>query len=89
MSREIIKLKFRDEFRSHHGEAFQNWFEKIARTLHGNDCFLAIRVTQGDGGLDGLVLQSGLVYQVYAPLSLATDSRCATKVYEDLNRPGN
>jgi tetratricopeptide (TPR) repeat protein len=83
MDREAFKLKFRDEFRSHHGEAFQHWFEELALVLHGTDCFQSIRVTRGDGGLDGLVLKSGWVYQVYAPPSLATDAATADKVKRD------
>ena len=81
-----IKLKYRDEFRSYHGESFQGWFEKLATALHGEDCFLAIRVTRGDGGLDGLVLKEGRVYQLYAPPSLATDSSTANKVEADFNK---
>ncbi len=81
-----IKLKYREEFRSVHGEAFQNWFEKIAIALHGEDCFLAIRVTRGDGGIDGLALKEGRVYQLYAPPSLTTDSSTASKVAADFNK---
>ncbi len=47
---------------------------------------MAIRVTRGDGGLDGLVLQEGRVYQIYAPPSLGTDSNTAAKVKEDFNK---
>jgi tetratricopeptide (TPR) repeat protein len=81
-----IKLSYREEFRSAHGEAFQHWFEKIAVALHGDDCFLAIRVTIGDGGLDGLVLKEGRVYQLYAPPSLASDHGTAKKVRADFNK---
>ncbi|MGH9764795.1 MAG: hypothetical protein ACREDR_31420, partial [Blastocatellia bacterium] len=81
-----VRLKYRDEFRSIHGEAFQHWFEKIAVALHGDDCFLAIRVTRGDGGLDGLVLKEGRVYQLHAPPSLGTDSSTATKVRDDFDK---
>ncbi len=81
-----IKLKYREEFRSVHGEGFQNWFEKLAVALHGEDCFLAVRVTRGDGGLDGLVLKEGRVYQLYAPPSLGTDASTATKVKTDFNK---
>jgi len=81
-----IKLKYRDEFRSFHREAFQNWFEKLAVALHGEDCFLAISETRGDGGLDGLVLKEGRVYQVYAPPSFATDTKAAAKVKADFNK---
>jgi tetratricopeptide (TPR) repeat protein len=83
---QIIKLKYREEFRSVHSEAFQHWFEKLAVALHDEDCFLAVRVTNGDGGLDGLVLKEGRVYQVYAPPSLATDSKVAAKVKSDFNK---
>jgi tetratricopeptide (TPR) repeat protein len=81
-----IKLKYREEFRSTYGEAFQNWFEKLAVGLHGDDCFLAVRVTRGDGGLDGLVLKVGQVYQLYAPPSLGTDANTAIKVKTDFNK---
>ena len=83
---EQIKLKYRDEFRGLHGESFQGWFEKLATVLHGEGCFLAIRVTRGDGGLDGLVLKEGRVYQLYAPPSLATDSSTASKIEADFNK---
>src|SRR5580704_6216759 len=81
-----IELKYRDQFRGVHGEAFQHWFEKIAVALHGEHCFLAIRVTQGDGGLDGLVLKVGRVYQLYAPPSLGTDSKTAAKIKADFDK---
>ena len=81
-----ITLSYREEFRSAHGEAFQHWFEKIAVALHGDDCFLAIRVTIGDGGLDGLVLKEGRVYQLYAPPTLASDPSTAKKVKADFNK---
>ena len=81
-----IKLKYREEFRSVHSEAFQTWFEKLAVALHGDDCFLAIRVTRGDGGLDGLALKEGRVYQLYAPPSLASDNTTAIKVASDFNK---
>lgn len=83
---QTIKLKYCGEFRSTHSEAFQNWFERLAVALHGEDCFLAIRVTRGDGGLDGLVLKEGRVYQLYAPPSLGTDASTAIKVKADFNK---
>lgn len=83
MDKEALRLRFRDEFRSSSGEAFQSWFEKLARAIHGEDCFLPIRVTRGDGGLDGLVLKSGLVYQVFAPPTMAKDATSASKIASD------
>jgi len=78
-----IRLRYRDEFRSFYGDAFQNWFEGIAPALHGEGCFVAIRVTRGDGGLDGLVLNEGLVYQLYAPVHVASDRSMAVKLRAD------
>ena len=60
------RLAFRDKFRSLHYEAFQSWFEELAHALHPSGDFQAIRKTQGDGGLDGFVISSQLVYAVYA-----------------------
>jgi tetratricopeptide (TPR) repeat protein len=81
-----VRLRYRDEFRSAHGDAFQHWFERLAIALHGEDCFLPIRVTRGDGGLDGLVLREGRVYQLYAPPTLGTDASLAAKVAADFSR---
>jgi tetratricopeptide (TPR) repeat protein len=81
-----IKLQYRDEFRTVYGEAFQNWFERLAAALHGDDCFLPIRVTRGDGGLDGLVLRTGEVYQLHAPPTLGTDASTALKIKNDFDR---
>jgi hypothetical protein len=57
-------LAYRDKFRSLHNEDFQFWFEELARALHPAGDFQAVRKTQGDGGLDGFVISSRLVYQV-------------------------
>jgi tetratricopeptide (TPR) repeat protein len=83
---QVIELKYREEFRSHYGEAFQKWFEKLAFALHGEDCFLPIRVTIGDGGLDGFVIKEGRVYQLYAPSRHATDPNIARKIRSDFNK---
>ena len=62
------RLAYRDKFRSLSCEAFQLWFEKLVGALHPVGDFQPIRKTQGDGGLDGFVISSQLVYAVYAPL---------------------
>jgi len=82
---ETQRLSYRDKFRSLHNEAFQSWFESLARALHEPGDFQAIRKTQGDGGLDGLVINSHLVYQVYAPsrMSELRDGETAAKIRLD------
>ena len=45
---------------------FQAWFGRIMEKVYPDD-YESIRVTQGDGGLDGLLIRSGTVFQVYAP----------------------
>jgi len=79
------RLAFRDKFRSLHYEAFQSWFEELAHALHPSGDFQAIRKTQGDGGLDGFVISSQLVYAVYAPARRKEDrdSEIAAKIRSD------
>lgn len=82
------KLAFRDKFRSLHHEDFQSWFEELARALHPPGHFQSIRKTSGDGGLDGLVINSQLVYQVYAPARIRElqDSKTAAKIRDDFQK---
>jgi hypothetical protein len=79
------RLVYRDKFRSLHCEAFQSWFEELAHALHPAGDFQAIRKTQGDGGLDGFVISSQLVYAVYAPARREEDrdSETAAKIRSD------
>ena len=79
------RLAFRERFRSLHHEAFQAWFEQLAKVLFPAGDFQRIRRTQGDGGLDGLVISAGHVYQVYAPARLEElrDAQVAKKIGAD------
>ena len=82
---DTLRLEFRDQFRSHFMDDFQSWFENIACALHPNGDFQAIRVTQGDGGFDGFVINSQIVYQVYAPARIdeTKDTETANKISAD------
>jgi hypothetical protein len=82
---DIQRLYFRDKFRSLFNDDFQNWFESVARRLHPTGDFVKIRKTSGDGGLDGFVISSQLVYQAYAParISELNDSVTASKIRAD------
>ncbi|MBI1331264.1 MAG: NACHT domain-containing protein [Armatimonadetes bacterium] len=79
---EAQRLAYREAFRSLYGDRFQSWFEECARCIHEPGDFLAVRQTRGDGGLDGLVVNSQLVYQVYAPIH-PRDSATAKKITSD------
>jgi hypothetical protein len=82
---ESQRRAYRDKFRSLFNEAFQAWFEELASAFHPAGDFQPIRKTSGDGGLDGLVINSQVVYQVYAPARIRElhDSKTATKIKSD------
>ena len=79
------RLVFRDKFRSLHYEAFQSWLEELLHAIHPTGDFQAIRKTRGDGGLDGFVISSQLVYAIYAPSRREEDrdSETSTKIRSD------
>lgn len=79
------RLVYRDRFRSLHNNEFQAWFETLARAMHPSGDFQAIRLTSGDGGLDGFVINSQLIYQVFAPASIGElrDAEVARKIKSD------
>jgi tetratricopeptide (TPR) repeat protein len=82
------ELVYRDAFRSLYHHEFQSWFERIARALHEGGDFQSIRNTQGDGGIDGYVISSQHVFQVYAPARMIDlrDSETAQKMRENFSQ---
>lgn len=76
------RAEFNNQFRGRFGEAFQDWFARIARRLHPNGDVQSIRLTQGDGKLDVVVLNQQLVYQCYGPSDFKT-SAAKAKIIED------
>lgn len=76
------RAEFNNQFRGHFGDAFQHWFEGIARRLHPNGEVQAIRLTQGDGKLDVVALNQQLVYQCYGPSNFKA-SAAKVKIAED------
>lgn len=76
------RAEFNNQFRKHFGDAFQHWFENIARQLHSNGDVQAIRLTQGDGKLDLVVLNQQHVYQCYGPSNFRA-SVARAKITED------
>jgi tetratricopeptide (TPR) repeat protein len=85
---ESQRLAYRDKFRSLYNDAFQAWFEGLCRALHTGGDFQAVRKAQGDGGLDGFVINSQRVYQAYAPARIEElrDSEIARKINADFGQ---
>jgi len=79
------RLAYRDAFRSRYNQDFQAWFERLASFLYPGGDFQAIRSTSGDGGIDGFVIGSQSVYQVFAPARIdeLRDGETATKIRDD------
>lgn len=60
---------------------FQGWFGRIMATAFTSD-YVNVRVSKGDGGIDGYRLSSLIVYQVYGP-RVGSDSSTTTKIRDD------
>lgn len=58
---------FDNQFNSHFGDEFQNWFMKLARHIYVSGDVQMVRLTQGDGKLDVIVFSHQTVFQCYGP----------------------
>src|SRR5689334_9509724 len=76
---------YRDKFRSLFGNDFQRWFSVLAKAMHPNGDYQEIRVTRGDGAIDGFSIDTQTVYQVFAPIRINEmhDSETAAKIRHD------
>ncbi len=74
--------EFEKQFGSHFGDGFQDWFMKLARRLHASGDVQSVRLTQGDGKLDVVVLNEQIVYQCYGPQTFKP-SEAAEKIRTD------
>ena len=85
---EVQRLVYRDQFRSYFGDEFQTWFEILMRECFRAGSFQSVRKTSGDGGLDGFVIDSQEVFQVYAPSRSdhRVDAATASKLVSDFER---
>ena len=61
--------------------AFQDWFNKLMSTRHADD-YVSVRLSKGDGSLDGYVLSSLAVFQVFAPRT-STAAEMTSKIEGD------
>src|SRR5436853_5511486 len=82
---ETHRQRFKERFRELFGEPFQEWVTSLLRALHAPGDFQKIRKTQGDGGLDGFVIDQQQVYQIFAPVQM-TDSEAAEKIVRDFGK---
>lgn len=74
--------EFEKQFGSQFGDGFQNWFMKLASHLHTSGHVQSVRLTQGDGKLDVVVLNEQIVYQCYGPQTFKP-SEAAVKIRTD------
>jgi len=84
LQRSFFQLAARCEFMRLRRTAFQDWFCRIMGLAHSGD-FISVRLTQGDGGLDGFRLSTSTVYQAYAPRDLSPSDTVA-KIGRDFEK---
>ena len=79
--RSFYRLKADNDFLRHKRQEFEDWFGRIMGMAHPDD-YEPIRLTQGDGGLDGLLISTGTVFAIYAPRE-RTEAGVVKKMNED------
>lgn len=84
LDKRYLSLQFENKLFSLNGTAFQTFFEDVMeKAIPG---FRRIRPygSEGDGGNDGYINDSGTYYQVHAPLTpKVNESGAAKKMYDD------
>lgn len=83
----LLRPAYQNKFRGSFGNEFQSWFGRVLRAIHPPGDFQPIRQTSGDGGIDGFVIGSQTVYQIYAPTRIEElrDAETARKVLRDFS----
>ena len=81
LRRGYYRLAARNDFLRHKRQEFQAWFGQIMEMAHPGD-YEPIRLTQGDGGLDGLLVSEAAVFAVFAPRE-CTESQLVAKMDGD------
>lgn len=76
------RYEFERQFRSQFGDGFQDWFAKVFRHLHPPGNVQSVRLTQGDGKLDVVVLGEQAIYQCYGPQTWPA-AEAAAKIRRD------
>ncbi|MEO9591685.1 ABC-three component system protein [Rhodopirellula bahusiensis] len=79
--RNYLRLMARDDYREKKRQVFQDWVGQLLKKALKGD-YENIRLTQGDGGLDGIILSESAVVAVFAPRR-ATQSELEKKIASD------
>ena len=79
--RSIYRLKADNDFLRFKRQEFEGWFGRIMGMAYPDD-YEPVRLTQGDGGLDGLLISTATVLAVYAPRE-CTEAGVVKKMYDD------
>ncbi|QDU57836.1 ABC-three component system protein [Aeoliella mucimassa] len=82
--RSMFRLHAKNSYLELKRQEFQAWVGRIFEFGFVGD-YLVIRLTQGDGGLDGIILSQNAVVAVYAPRS-TTNSTLRDKIESDFNK---
>ncbi|MCO8123313.1 hypothetical protein NHH03_16305 [Stieleria sp. TO1_6] len=80
--RSYLRLMARDDYREKKRQVFQDWVGQLFKKALIGD-YENIRLTQGDGGLDGIIVSEAAVVAVFAPRR-ATQSELEKKIASDL-----
>jgi hypothetical protein len=74
--------EFNNQFRSHFGDAFQEWCLNLLRHMYPSGDVHGVRLTQGDGKIDALILSEQTAFQCYGPQTFQP-SKAAAKITGD------
>lgn len=81
--RAYYRMAAERDFLKFNRTTFQEWFGKLMSKRHPDD-YVNVRLSTGDGGLDGYRISNNTVYQLYAPRT-STASQVVTKFTGDFS----
>src|SRR5688572_25740481 len=85
-----LALQFRYKIYSKNGSEFQSFFEEIMRKAFPKFREIRPQGPRGDAGNDGYERDTGIYYQVYAPLTpKVSETRAAEKLEKDFQKLKN
>lgn len=74
--------EFDKQFDAQFGECFQHWFVRLLSFIYASGDIQNVRLTQGDGKLDAVILNQQVVFQCYGPQTFKP-SEAADKIKND------
>ena len=81
LQRGFFRLAAENDYLKLKRTEFQAWFGQIMGMVYPQD-YESIRLTQGDGGLDGILISTGTVFAVFAPRQ-QSESELTSKMQSD------